>query len=66
MADRCVTNSAIDRKLQAPNGQNFNEFKCAMHPLDSMAAEGEKVIKDFEKMRETESKKTAKNFPFIH
>ena len=48
MSDRCVTNSAIHRKLEAIKDGTINDFKCAMHPLDSMAKSCEKEIKIYE------------------
>lgn len=48
MTDRCVTNSAIHRKLEERKGAAMNEFKCAMHPLDTMSKDCDKAVKNFE------------------
>ena len=66
MTDRCKTNDAVDRKLEDHFGHELNSFRCAMHPLDGMAKECEKVIKSFEEeMKISENKKTEK-YPYQH
>ena len=44
MSDRCVTNDSIEKKL-SETIKPLNTFKCAMHPLDTIARECEKVIR---------------------
>ena len=48
MTDCCTTSSAVDRKLEDQLGHDLYSFRCAMHPLDSMAKECEKVVKAFD------------------
>ena len=51
MSDRCITNTAIHRKLEDITQSKMNQFKCGMHPLDTMAKDCEKIIKQFESNR---------------
>ena len=37
MSDRCPTNDKIERILEEKLGHKLNQFKCAVHPLDTMA-----------------------------
>jgi len=67
MTDRCITNSAVDWKLAEQLGQlghDLNSFRCAMHPLDSMAKEYEKVVKAFEDHINLNDKKTNGPCPY--
>ena len=45
MTDRCKTNDAVDRIMGQKLGKDFTGFRGAMHPVDGMAKECEKVIK---------------------
>lgn len=65
MTDRCATNSAIVRQLEDRKGANINDFKCAMHPLDSMAKSCDLKVAEFE--RETSEPQTpGQQLPFRH
>ena len=55
MTDRCVTNTAIDHQLEEVKGGDLNQFKCAMHPLDSMVKYCDKAIRTFETSIDRES-----------
>lgn len=48
MTDRCATNHAVDVKLKEIKGASLHEFKCGMHPLDSIAKVCDKAVKQFE------------------
>ena len=65
MSDRCTTNNVIDEKLEEAIGRPLNRFKCAMHPLDSIAKAVDKSVKLFEDRRLTSLKKRG-SLPFIH
>ena len=66
MSDRCITNKALDDKLEQIKGGKLNRFKCAMHPLDSIAKECEKSVQRFEEKVGINAKKSSGNYPFIH
>ena len=66
MTDRCVTNTAVDDQLQNLKGTKTNRFRCAMHPLDSMAKDCEKVIKSYEESVSINDQKSKGNYPFQH
>ena len=66
MTDRCKTNDAVDKKLEDQLGQKLNSFRCAMHPLDGMAKQCEKVVKSFEEEMKVHEKKKTEKYPFQH
>ena len=66
MSDRCITNKALVDKLEQIKGGTLNRFKCAMHPLDSIAKECEKSVHRFEQKTGMNNKKSSGNCPFIH
>ena len=65
MTDRSITNSSIDRKLEELKGSDINKFRCAMHPLDSMAKGCEKVVKQYE-ISQKEFDQSNKKMPYLH
>lgn len=63
MTDRCITNAAIHRELETLKGNTLNQFKCAMHPLDTMAKQCNAIVRE----TETNTLKDIKGvFPFKH
>ena len=66
MTDRCTTNNAVDHKLEEHLGRKLNQFRCAMHPLDGMAKECEKVIRAFEMRENISDLKKNDTYPFMH
>lgn len=66
MDDRCATNTAIHRQLEAAKGSSINDFKCGMHPLDTIAKDCDKVLCNFEKQCGLPEKKKAGQYPFTH
>ena len=63
MTDRCATNNAIDRKLENLTGNKINLFRCAMHPLDTIHSDVEKMIKQYEL---THGMDKDQKMPFTH
>ena len=55
MSDRAATNTKIENELKQLKGGDINNFKCAMHPLDSFARVCEGVMTDCEKTLATSS-----------
>lgn len=50
MTDRVVTNACVDRLLETDVlGNKVNSFRCAIHPLDTIAKDSEKRIIEAEK-----------------
>nr|XP_054756519.1 uncharacterized protein LOC129262428 [Lytechinus pictus] len=45
MTDRCITNDSVDKKLEKEKNIHLNKFRCAMHPLDTIAKEVNKALK---------------------
>lgn len=62
LTDRCVTNSLIHKLLEKLKGGKMNEFKCAMHPLDSMAKHCDKAVRE----HENEADQPSGTLPFHH
>ena len=48
MSDRCIVNQAVETILEERIGHKLNSFKCAVHPLDTMARDSEKAIQEIE------------------
>ena len=66
MSDRCITNAAVDKKLEAIKGGRLNQFKCGMHPLDACAKECEKTVKGYEQRMNIGAEKAKGVYPFQH
>ena len=66
MTDRCATNSAVDDQLEILKGTKINRFRCAMHPLDTMAKSCEKVVKTYEESVSINNQKKKAQYPFQH
>ena len=67
MTDRCPTNSAIENILDSDRDVKLNRFRCAMHPLDSMAKECEQVVFNFEQSNKICDTKNPKlKYPFLN
>ena len=64
MTDRCKTNDAVDRIMGQKLGKELTSFRCAMHPVDGMAKECEKVIKSFEVTNNIKDLKKSDKYPF--
>ena len=64
MTDRCKTNNAVDRIMGQKLGKGLTSFRCAMHPVDGMAKDSEKVIKSFEVTNNIKDLKKSDKYPF--
>ena len=51
MADRCVTNSAVDNLIEVEAGKPVNSFRCGVHPLDAFTHEVNAIFKEDDKKR---------------
>lgn len=66
MTDRCATNTVTDRLLSEAKGTSLLSLKCAMHPLDSMAKEDEKVVKTYERDGKMGEDRKPGSYPYQH
>ena len=64
MSDRCMTNRAIEQKLQNIADKSFNNYKCGnMHPLNTMGKQCDKV---HGKENDIDSLKEKGKYPYTH
>lgn len=66
MTDRCQTNKAVDHKLEHKKGSTINQFRCAMHPLDTFAKDCDKAVKHFEVDIDLVGKRKGARYPYSH
>lgn len=66
MSDRCTTNKALEDLLEAEKGGPVNRFKCGIHPLDTIARDCDKHVREYETDISFTEKRPKGNYPFIH
>ena len=59
MTDRCAVNQAAINIVNAEWHKNLNKLYCHLHPLDTLASEMKKCLRDMEV--ETEARKLSKS-----
>lgn len=56
MSDRVIVNKCIEDQLSAEKGSKLNTFKCAIHPLDTIAKNTDGVLVNFEEEQHVDIK----------